>query len=91
MQVEVISSQPLVCDFWGGEHGNGECEASTVAQSSVKQVNYMANPPRQQNNPFSNTLIRGEGAILIFPRVIKVLRKNLMHHFKLHQLNHLLS
>ena len=41
--------------FCGGEYGNGECEASVVAQSYVEQVNYIANSPRQQFNPFSNT------------------------------------
>ncbi|XP_027368880.1 uncharacterized protein LOC113874865 [Abrus precatorius] len=55
LQVGAIGSQLLVCDFCGGKHENGECEAGTSTQLFVEQVNYTGNPPRQQNNPFSNT------------------------------------
>ncbi|KAJ1436527.1 hypothetical protein SESBI_04137 [Sesbania bispinosa] len=47
LQVNAVTTPPLVCDFCGGQHVNGECQANQ-AEEHVKAVG-------QQNNAFSNT------------------------------------
>lgn len=53
LSVNAMSFPPMVCDFCGGDHGSGDC-LENMFSNPQEQVNYMGNPPRPQNNPYSN-------------------------------------
>lgn len=55
MKVNVVNfTQPAaVCELCGGNHLSNLCEANSFV--SQKQINCLGNPPRAQNNPYSNT------------------------------------
>ncbi|KAI4332189.1 hypothetical protein L6164_017119 [Bauhinia variegata] len=55
LNISVVSFPSISCDFCGGNHSSGECPENMFDQSSQEQVNYLGNPPRPQNDPFSNT------------------------------------
>lgn len=56
--VSAISHPPVVCDFCAGNHANVDFSDnifSSFSSSWHEQVNYIGNPPRPQNNPYSQT------------------------------------
>ncbi|KAI4297463.1 hypothetical protein L6164_037352 [Bauhinia variegata] len=55
LNISAVSLPSISCDFCGGNHSSGECPRNMFGQSSQEQLNYLGNPPRPQNDPFSNT------------------------------------
>ena len=55
VQLGAVHSQPLKCDFCGGEHENGQCEASFMGVNAQEHVNYMGQGQRSNYPPFSNS------------------------------------
>ncbi|KAI4346011.1 hypothetical protein L6164_013094 [Bauhinia variegata] len=55
LNICAVSIPSISCDFCGDKHSSGECPGNMFGESSQEQVNYLGNPPRPQNDPFSNT------------------------------------